>query len=110
MSVTAPEAPAPTTTEVANAGAVIVVPETRTITPHDRCGDHVSKALAEATGRKECGSEAFIKAKFAGGFEFFFCARHGREKLPKLKETALEIVDETKFINESPSVSANHDG
>ena len=46
-----------------------------------------------------CGAQAFIKAVMSGGLELRFCAHHGNEHLPKLKEVADEVIDETPRLH-----------
>ncbi len=55
----------------------------------------------DATDRCDrCGSQAYVRARLHNGGELLFCAHHGREHLPRLREHA-EIIDETDRLNES---------
>jgi hypothetical protein len=36
----------------------------------------------------------------SGGLELRFCGHHGREHLDKLKEVAVEVIDETPRLSE----------
>ncbi|GAA1973059.1 hypothetical protein GCM10009817_11600 [Terrabacter lapilli] len=49
-----------------------------------------------------CGAQAYIRARLVSGGELLFCAHHGREHLPALKDKALDIRDETDRLNEVP--------
>ena len=46
-----------------------------------------------------CGAQAYIAAE-VNGSELLFCAHHGREHLDKLKEVAVEVIDETPRLSE----------
>lgn len=50
-----------------------------------------------------CGAQAFFRAVLTAG-ELLFCAHHGREHLPKLRNHA-EIHDESDRLIETPAVS-----
>jgi hypothetical protein len=45
-----------------------------------------------------------VRARLHAGGELLFCAHHGREHLPKLREHA-DIVDETERLNETAPVA-----
>jgi hypothetical protein len=45
-----------------------------------------------------------VRARLHAGGELLFCAHHGREHLPKLREHA-DIQDETERLNETPAVA-----
>nr|WP_313956475.1 hypothetical protein [Dermacoccus nishinomiyaensis] len=47
-----------------------------------------------------CGAQAFIKAVMSEGLELRFCGHHGREHLDKLREVAVEVIDETPRLSE----------
>ncbi len=49
-----------------------------------------------------CGAQAYIRARLVSGGELLFCAHHGREHLPALKDKALDIRDETDRLNDVP--------
>jgi hypothetical protein len=49
-----------------------------------------------------CGAQAYIRARLVSGGELLFCAHHGREHLPALKDKALDIRDETERLTEVP--------
>lgn len=52
-----------------------------------------------------CGAQAYVRATLANGGELLFCAHHGREHIPALKDLA-EIEDETARLDESTPASA----
>lgn len=55
-----------------------------------------------------CGAQAYIRARLVSGGELFFCAHHGREFVPALRDKALDITDETERLTESPPVTSAH--
>lgn len=59
-----------------------------------------------------CGAQAYMRVTLPAG-ELLFCAHHGREYTPKLKELAAEIVDEFGRLDEQqqpvPAASAGID-
>lgn len=61
--------------------------ERQTMTAADRCD--------------RCGAQAFIKAVMSGGLELRFCGHHGRQHLDKLREVAVEVIDETPRLVEA---------
>ena len=63
--------------------------------------------LTAADRCDRCGAQAYVRARLNTGGELLFCAHHGREHLPKLREHA-EIHDESDRLHEAPSV-APHD-
>ncbi|MER7070747.1 hypothetical protein [Terrabacter sp. NPDC000476] len=58
--------------------------------------------LTAADRCDRCGAQAYIRARLVSGGELLFCAHHGREHLPALKDKALDIRDETDRLNEVP--------
>ena len=56
------------------------------LTAYDRCD--------------RCGAQAYVRARLGDGLELHFCAHHGREHLDKLKEVAVEVIDETPRLSE----------
>ena len=57
--------------------------------------------LTAADRCDRCGAQAYVRARLNTGGELLFCAHHGREHLPKLREHA-EIHDESDRLHESP--------
>jgi hypothetical protein len=41
-----------------------------------------------------CGARAAVRAVLPGGADLLFCAHHGRQHAPKLRELAAEIRDD----------------
>jgi uncharacterized Zn finger protein (UPF0148 family) len=58
--------------------------------------------LTAADRCDRCGAQAYVRARLHAGGELLFCAHHGREHLPKLREHA-EIHDESERLHESPA-------
>jgi hypothetical protein len=56
-----------------------------TLTATDRCD--------------RCGAQAYLKVELASGFELLFCAHHAREHEDKLREVAVNVVDETAKLS-----------
>ncbi|MDO7869436.1 DUF7455 domain-containing protein [Nocardioides jiangxiensis] len=56
-----------------------------TLTATDRCD--------------RCGAQAYLKVELASGFELLFCAHHAREHETKLREVAVNVVDETAKLS-----------
>ncbi|TCJ30903.1 DUF7455 domain-containing protein [Nocardioides jejuensis] len=46
-----------------------------------------------------CGAQAYLKVELASGFELLFCAHHAREHETKLREVAVNVVDETAKLS-----------
>ncbi|HSX68716.1 DUF7455 domain-containing protein [Nocardioides sp.] len=56
-----------------------------TLTATDRCD--------------RCGAQAYLKVELSSGFELLFCAHHAREHEDKLREVAVNVVDETAKLS-----------
>ena len=52
-----------------------------------------------------CGAKAYVRARLHAGGELLFCAHHGREHIPALKDLA-EIDDDSARLDESTPASA----
>lgn len=61
--------------------------------------------LTAADRCDRCGAKAYVRARLHAGGELLFCAHHGREHLPALKDLA-DIEDETARLDESTPASA----
>ena len=55
--------------------------------------------LTAADRCDRCGAQAYMKARLHAGGVLFFCAHHGREHLPKLRDLA-EIHDESSKLDQ----------
>ena len=64
----------------------------------------LAPSLTAADRCDRCGAQAYVRARLHAGGELLFCAHHGREHLPKLRENA-DIQDETERLNETPPVA-----
>ncbi|GGO86835.1 hypothetical protein GCM10011584_10010 [Nocardioides phosphati] len=56
-----------------------------TLTATDRCD--------------RCGAQAYLKVELASGFDLLFCAHHAREHEDKLRDVAVNVVDETAKLS-----------
>jgi hypothetical protein len=63
----------------------------------------LAPSLTAADRCDRCGAQAYVRARLNAGGELLFCAHHGREHLPKLREHA-EIHDESDRLHEPPAV------
>jgi hypothetical protein len=55
-----------------------------------------------------CGAQAYVRVAMSAGGELFFCAHHGREYTPKLRELDAVISDESERLDEtSPTPAAS---
>ena len=66
----------------------------------------LAPSLTAADRCDRCGAQAYVRARLHAGGELLFCAHHGREHLPKLREHA-EIHDESERLHEPPAVAAD---
>lgn len=69
----------------------------------------VNETLTAADRCDRCGAQAYLRVRLNSGGELLFCAHHGREHLPKLREHA-QIEDETERLHESPATTAGNEG
>ena len=51
-----------------------------------------------------CGAQAYVRVTMPAGSELLFCAHHGREYAPKLRELDAAILDESERLDESQPV------
>jgi hypothetical protein len=54
-----------------------------------------SPALTAADRCDRCGAQAYLRVELQTGGELLFCAHHAREHGDKLREVAVNVVDET---------------
>ena len=64
----------------------------------------LAPSLTAADRCDRCGAQAYVRASLHGGGELLFCAHHGREHLPKLREHA-DIHDESDRLTETPAIA-----
>jgi len=64
----------------------------------------LAPSLTAADRCDRCGAQAYVRARLHAGGELLFCAHHGREHLPKLRDHA-EIHDESERLHETPAVA-----
>lgn len=56
-----------------------------------------------------CGAQAYVRVTLPAGSELLFCAHHGREYAPKLRELDAQILDESERLDDAqptPAASA----
>jgi hypothetical protein len=72
----------------------------------------VTTALAPSLNAADrcdrCGAQAYVRARLHAGGELLFCAHHGREHLPKLREHA-DIQDESERLHETPAAAPDEE-
>jgi hypothetical protein len=54
-----------------------------------------SSPLTAADRCDRCGAQAYLRVELQSGGELLFCAHHAREHGDKIKEVAVNLVDET---------------
>jgi hypothetical protein len=60
-------------------------------------------ALSAADRCDRCGAQAYLRVELQSGGELLFCAHHAREHGDKLREVAVNVVDETHKLADSPA-------
>ena len=63
--------------------AAVIQPKPGALTATDRCD--------------RCGAQAYMRVQLSSG-ELLFCAHHAREHGDKLREIAVNVVDETEKL------------
>jgi len=58
-----------------------------------------SAPLTAADRCDRCGAQAYLRVELQSGGELLFCAHHAREHGEKLKEVAVNVVDETHKLS-----------
>ncbi len=53
-----------------------------------------------------CGAQAYLRVTMPTGSELIFCAHHGREYGPKLRELDAVILDESVRLDETQKAPA----
>ena len=64
-----------------------------------------TSALTAADRCDRCGAQAHVRVTLVSGGELLFCAHHAREHLPKLRQVAADIQDETSRLTKIPSTA-----
>jgi hypothetical protein len=57
--------------------------------------------LTAADRCDRCGAQAYVRVELPAGGELLFCAHHGREYAPRLRELDAVIRDESERLDES---------
>jgi hypothetical protein len=52
-----------------------------------------------------CGAQAYVRVTLSAGNELLFCAHHGREYAPKLREIDAQIHDQSERLEDSQPVA-----
>jgi hypothetical protein len=64
-----------------------------------------SAGLTAADRCDRCGAQAYLRVELQSGGELLFCAHHAREHGDKLRQVAVNLVDETDKLT-TPAASA----
>ena len=79
------------------------------MTPMKRNEADVTTALATAAQAltaedrcDRCGAQAYLRVELQTGGELLFCAHHAREHGDKLRQVAVNLVDETHKLTDTP--------
>lgn len=62
----------------------------------------VTLALTAADRCDRCGAQAYVRVRLHAGGELLFCAHHGRQHTPALRDVA-DIHDESDRLHEDPA-------
>ena len=60
-------------------------------------------ALTAADRCDRCGAQAYLRVELQSGGELLFCAHHARQHGDKLKQIAVNLVDETDRLTDPTS-------
>jgi len=60
-------------------------------------------ALSAADRCDRCGAQAYLRVELQSGGELLFCAHHAREHGEKLREIAVQVIDETDKLHGVPA-------
>ena len=60
-------------------------------------------ALSAADRCDRCGAQAYLRVELQSGGELLFCAHHARQHGDKLKQIAVNLVDETDRLTDPKS-------
>jgi len=79
-----------------------------TVTDRSRNEAEVTTAVAStpltaADRCDRCGAQAYLRVELQSGGELLFCAHHAREHGDKLKEIAVNVIDETHKLTTTPA-------
>ena len=65
--------------------------------------------LSAADRCDRCGAQAYLRVELQSGGELLFCAHHAREHGDKLREVAVNVVDETHKLAAKPAVASDQE-
>lgn len=66
-----------------------------------------STPLTAADRCDRCGAQAYLRVELQSGGELLFCAHHAREHGAKLKQIAVNVVDETHKLAPTPATTTD---
>ena len=66
-----------------------------------------SSPLTAADRCDRCGAQAYLRVELQSGGELLFCAHHAREHGDKLKEIAVNLIDETHKLTGTPATASD---
>jgi len=69
-------------------------------------GTLTAEPLTAADRCDRCGAQAYVRVTLPAGSELLFCAHHGREYAPKLRELDARILDQSERLDESQPATA----
>ncbi|MBP6997484.1 MAG: hypothetical protein KBB39_15225 [Phycicoccus sp.] len=64
----------------------------------------LAPTLTAADRCDRCGAQAYVRVRLHAGGELLFCAHHGRQHLPALREHA-DVQDESERLSAPPADS-----
>jgi hypothetical protein len=62
-------------------------------------------SLSAADRCDRCGAQAYLRVELQTGGELLFCAHHAREHGDKLRQIAVNVVDETHKLADTPPIA-----
>jgi len=63
-------------------------------------GTLTAEPLTAADRCDRCGAQAYVRVTLPVGGELLFCAHHGREYAPKLRELDARILDQSERLDD----------
>lgn len=66
-----------------------------------------ASALTAADRCDRCGAQAYLRVELSSGLELLFCAHHAREHDEKLRQVAVQVIDETHKLEGTPAPAAD---
>lgn len=67
----------------------------------------IAASQLTATDRCDrCGAQAYVRVTMDSGFDLLMCAHHFHDNEARLREIAVEILDESERLAEVPATAA----